>query len=101
RTVVRHRNELPVPTVVHLHGGRTPPEHDGYPIDLVLPSGGGGHAHHDMGGDVSEGVRDYVYPMRQRASTLWYHDHRMDFTGPSVWRGLAGLHLVRDEEEDA
>jgi spore coat protein A len=25
----------------------------------------------------------------------------MDFTGPSVWRGLAGFHLVRDDEEDA
>jgi spore coat protein A len=31
RTVVRHRNELLVPVVVHLHGGVTPPEHDGYP----------------------------------------------------------------------
>jgi FtsP/CotA-like multicopper oxidase with cupredoxin domain len=25
----------------------------------------------------------------------------MGFTGPSVWRGLAGFHVVRDEEEDA
>jgi spore coat protein A len=25
----------------------------------------------------------------------------MDFTGPSVWRGLAGFHIVRDEEEAA
>ena len=35
---VTHTNELPVPTVVHLHGGRTPPEHDGYPIDLCCRS---------------------------------------------------------------
>ncbi|UPK75271.1 multicopper oxidase family protein [Nocardioidaceae bacterium SCSIO 66511] len=103
RTVVRHRNELPVPTVVHLHGARTSPEHDGYPIDLVLPAGGGGHGGHShmAGGDISEGQRTYVYPMRQRASTLWYHDHRMDFTGPAVWRGLAGFHIVRDDEEEA
>src|SRR3977135_2307879 len=33
RAVVTHRNELPVPVVVHVHGGRTPPEHDGYPTD--------------------------------------------------------------------
>ncbi len=39
--------------------------------------------------------------MDQRAATLWYHDHRMDFTGPQVYRGLAGFHLVRDDEEDA
>jgi spore coat protein A, manganese oxidase len=31
RTVVRHRNTLPVPVVVHLHGGHTPADHDGYP----------------------------------------------------------------------
>lgn len=34
QVVVRHRNELPVPVVVHLHGGKTPPESDGYPTDL-------------------------------------------------------------------
>ncbi len=29
RTVVRHHNRLPVPVVVHLHGGVTPPGDDG------------------------------------------------------------------------
>ena len=24
----------------------------------------------------------------------------MDFTGPQVWRGLAGFHIIRDDEED-
>ena len=85
RVVVRQKNELPVPVSTHLHGGVTPPESDGYPTDLVPP---GGH-------------KDYVYPNEQRASTHWYHDHRMDFTGPQVWRGLAGFYLVRDEAEDA
>ena len=102
RAVVRHRNELPVPTVVHLHGGITPPEHDGYPTSLVLPvdgweAGNTGHAT----GDLSHGVKDYVYPLDQPAATLWYHDHRMDFTGPQVYRGLAGFHLVRDDQEEA
>jgi FtsP/CotA-like multicopper oxidase with cupredoxin domain len=100
--VVRHRNELPVPTVVHLHGGHTPHEHDGWPLDLVLPVGNTREwrTHHGSG-DRSEGERDYHYPMEQRAATLWYHDHRMDFTGPAVYRGLAGFHLIRDDEEDA
>ncbi len=40
RTVVTHRNELDVPTVVHLHGGRTPPEHD-VPPTWSRPSEGG------------------------------------------------------------
>ncbi|MEV0381398.1 multicopper oxidase family protein [Nonomuraea sp. NPDC050643] len=102
RTQVTHRNELPVPVAVHLHGGKTPPESDGYPTDLVLPSGGWqGHENHTAGGRVSAGAKDYVYPLDQPAATLWYHDHRMDFTGPQVWRGLAGFHLVHDDESDA
>ncbi|OLE30188.1 MAG: copper oxidase [Actinobacteria bacterium 13_1_20CM_3_71_11] len=103
RTVVKHRNQLPVPAVVHLHGGHTPPEHDGYPIDLILPVGSiglGGHNPHLAEGRIAHGEREYVYPLQQRATTLWYHDHRMDFTGPSVWRGLAGFHLVHDDEEE-
>jgi FtsP/CotA-like multicopper oxidase with cupredoxin domain len=43
--------------------------------------------------------KDYEYPIEQRSSMLWYHDHRMDFTGPQVWRGLAGAFIVRDEQE--
>ncbi|TQS45316.1 multicopper oxidase family protein [Cryptosporangium phraense] len=98
---VTHVNRLPVPTVVHLHGGRTPPASDGYPLDFVHPAGRMPvHDHRHMGGDVRFGQRTYTYPLEQRAATLWYHDHRMDFTGPSVWRGLAGFHLVRDSEED-
>jgi spore coat protein A len=109
-TSVRHRNELAVPTVVHLHGGKTPPEHDGYPTDLVLPVGGwdGGHggtatpgAHGAPGGTASSGEREYRFPLDQPAATLWYHDHRMDFTGPQVYKGLAGFHLVRDAEDEA
>ncbi|TMC09971.1 MAG: multicopper oxidase family protein [Chloroflexi bacterium] len=103
RMVVTHRNQLPVPVSVHLHGGKTPPEHDGYPTDLVLPAAGwnAGHAGHAATGRLSQGARDYVYPLEQRAATLWYHDHRMDFTGPQVYRGLAGFLLLRDEEENA
>ncbi len=100
--VVRHRNELPVPTVVHLHGGHTPADQDGWPLDLLLPANGEGRAttaHRHLGA-LAVGQRDYRYPMSQPAATLWYHDHRMDFTGPAVYRGLAGFHLVRDEVED-
>jgi spore coat protein A, manganese oxidase len=99
QTTVRHRNELPVPVAVHLHGGHTPPEHDGYPTDLILPEGMSPQRVPGPGA-LTEVERDYVYPMDQRAATLWYHDHRMDFTGPAVWRGLAGFHLHTDDEEE-
>ncbi|MFC7103090.1 multicopper oxidase family protein [Nonomuraea rubra] len=85
RTVVKLVNQLGEPTVLHLHGGHTPPESDGYPTDLVAPGAS----------------REYVFPLEQRAATLWYHDHRMDYTGPQVWRGLAGMFLVGDAEEEA
>ncbi|MFF8772112.1 multicopper oxidase family protein [Kitasatospora sp. NPDC015120] len=113
---VTHRNELPVPTVVHLHGGRTPAESDGYPTDLVLPTDWSPGAGHGSGGTESmEGMggmadpravtttltRDYTFPNDQRPTMLWYHDHRMDFTAPAIWRGLAGLHIVRDDAEEA
>lgn len=85
RAVTVHlRNGLPVPVVNHLHGGHTPPDSDGYPTDFVQPGES----------------RTYTYPNEQRAAMLWYHDHRMDFTGPQVWRGLAGLYIIRDDAED-
>ena len=101
KTVVTHRNELAVPVVVHLHGGKTPPEHDGYPTDMIAPSSGwsgGGHSTHMH--TMHGGSKRYVYPIDQPAATLWYHDHRMDFTGPQVYKGLAGFHLIRDDEEE-
>ncbi|MBO0787012.1 MAG: multicopper oxidase domain-containing protein, partial [Actinobacteria bacterium] len=100
--IVDHRNELPVPSVVHLHGGRTPHQYDGYPTDLVLPAGGWhGKDYHPREGQISHGGKRYVYPSGQPAATLWYHDHRMDFTGPAVYKGLAGFHLIHDDAEDA
>ncbi|NKX86257.1 multicopper oxidase domain-containing protein [Nocardia coubleae] len=108
-TSVRHRNELPHPTVVHLHGGHTPADSDGYPMDVILPVGATsapqhnahGHGAAATTGNLTYGERTYLYPNRQRAASLWYHDHRHSFTGPAVWRGLAGFHLVGDEIEDS
>jgi spore coat protein A, manganese oxidase len=97
---VRVRNELPVPTVQHLHGGHVAAADDGWPLDLLLPATGD-WSHHGMPGDDVRVERNHHYPMTQRAAQLWYHDHRMDFTGPAVYRGLAGMVLVRDAEEDA
>ncbi|WP_432875616.1 multicopper oxidase family protein [Kribbella sp. CA-245084] len=99
---VAHRNELPVPTVVHLHGGRTPADFDGYPTDLVLPAGWSGDHHmHDPQAMTTEVTREYTFPLDQRPTMLWYHDHRMDFTAPAIWRGLAGMHIVRDDAEES
>lgn len=69
------------PSVLHLHGGVTPPASDGHPERRVHP---GGHAVHD-------------YPFPQHAAGLWYHDHAMGITRANVYAGLAGMVLLRDE----
>jgi FtsP/CotA-like multicopper oxidase with cupredoxin domain len=74
---------LPGFTVVHLHGGLTPATYDGWTENISAP---GQHA-------VSD------YPMDQRAALLWYHDHVMGVTRFTVYAGLAGLWIVRDQRE--
>jgi spore coat protein A len=70
--------------VVHLHGGRTPAESDGYPEDWYLP----GHS------------RTYYYPNRQDPALLWYHDHTMGINRLNIYAGLLGLYVIRDSVED-
>jgi spore coat protein A len=71
-------------TVVHLHGGKVPPDSDGYPENAFPP------------GD-SSGI--YTYPNIQPAGTLWYHDHALGITRLNVMMGLAGLYFLRDNNE--
>ena len=85
RVVVRQTNALDSHTVVHLHGGVTPPEHDGFPMDMIHPGE----------------TREYVYPNDQDgAATQWYHDHAMDHTGRNVYMGLAGMYILGDDVDD-
>lgn len=69
--------------VVHLHGGHIPAAVDGFPEDTILP-----------GQNVI-----YDYPIRQQAASLWYHDHSLGLTRLNVYMGLAGLFVVRDDNE--
>ncbi|HTB96872.1 MAG TPA: multicopper oxidase domain-containing protein [Terracidiphilus sp.] len=71
--------------IVHLHGGKTPPESDGYPEDWYVPGK----------------ARTYYYPNQQDAATLWYHDHAMGINRLNIYAGLFGLYIVRDPIEDA
>lgn len=78
-------------TTTHLHNAHTPSESDGFPMDFVDP--GQWHDHHYVntaaGGD-----------WRERMTSLWYHDHRMDFTAPNVYAGLTGFYLCFDDPAD-
>ncbi len=70
---------------VHLHGGKTPSDDDGYPDDWFVPGKS----------------RVCHYPLQQDAATLWYHDHAMGLNRLNIYAGLVGQFLLRDEAEDA
>jgi len=74
-----------VRTVVHLHGGKTPPESDGYPEKWQAPG--------------QSAV--FHYPNGQDAAMLWYHDHALGINRLNVFAGLLGAFIVRDAVEDA
>ncbi len=74
-----------VRTVVHLHGGKAPPQSDGYPEDWFVP-GKSAVCH---------------YPNHQDAAMLWYHDHALGINRLNVFAGLLGVFFVRDEFEDS
>ena len=69
-----------VRSVIHLHGGKTPPESDGYPEHWYMP-GKSATCH---------------YPNRQSACMLFYHDHAMGINRLNIYAGLMGLFFIRD-----
>lgn len=97
--LVRNYNELPLENngfgknevSTHLHNGHTPSESDGFPCyffergqyyDQHYPNvmAGVNSTHKDVGGNINESM-----------STLWYHDHMLDYTSQNVHKGLAGM----------
>ncbi|WHY59475.1 multicopper oxidase family protein [Peribacillus simplex] len=82
-----------VRTVVHLHGSPSTPASDGHPEAWFTKNFG------QTGAEFV--TKTYKYPNRERATTLWYHDHALGITRLNVYAGLAGLYLIRDEEEKA
>src|SRR5262245_1162022 len=84
RTVVAHTNHLTISTVVHLHGGVTKPDSDGFPTDTIPPGES----------------RRYEYGNSGRAATLWYHDHSWRDSGRNLHMGLAGFYLLEDPNDD-
>ncbi|HXD39899.1 MAG TPA: multicopper oxidase domain-containing protein [Ramlibacter sp.] len=111
--LVRMYNDLPANHIgfgspeisTHLHGGHIAAESDGYAGDFYSPT--------KFGPTLTRAgaYYDYHYPNilagyddspatfgdpREMKGTLWYHDHRMDFTAANVYKGLAGFHLLFD-----
>ena len=83
RLIVRFTNLLPEPTTIHWHGLELPANMDGSNISQhPVPPGG---------------TWRYEFKLL-RASTFWYHPHIR--TNEQVEKGLYGLMVVRDPDED-
>jgi FtsP/CotA-like multicopper oxidase with cupredoxin domain len=77
-------------TTSHLHNGHTASESDGNPQDWIDPGEFWDHHY----GNFPSG-----HDPREKLTTLWYHDHRLDFTAANVYAGLAGFYLLFDEQD--
>jgi len=99
--LVRNYNNLPAnnggfgiqSVSTHLHNGHTPSESDGFPCDFFAV----GQYYDQHYPNVLAGFSSTNPPngdIRESMSTLWYHDHRVDFTAQNVYKGLAGFFLL-------
>lgn len=77
-------------TTSHLHNGHTASESDGSPQDWI-----------DTGEFWDHHYANFPagHDPRQKLTSLWYHDHRLDFTAANVYAGLDGFYFLFDEED--
>lgn len=113
--VVRITNNLPRYAVgygspeisTHLHNLHCGSESDGFTGDYYSASNcgptmtaPGAYKDHNYP-NCYPGYGDARYPNsdgdpREALGTLWYHDHRVDYTAPNVYKGLTGFYLLFD-----
>jgi FtsP/CotA-like multicopper oxidase with cupredoxin domain len=83
-----------IPSVTtHLHNAHNPSESDGNPCDFY----GIGNFCDQYYPNVLAGFNSTNKPngdINEALSTLWYHDHRVDFTSQNTYKGLLGFYLL-------
>jgi FtsP/CotA-like multicopper oxidase with cupredoxin domain len=85
RVRIRFENEISEKSIIHWHGLHVSHENDGHPEHVI---------------DKGE-TYIYEFEVMNRAGTYWFHPHPHGHTGEQVYKGLAGLFIVTDEEEKA
>jgi Putative multicopper oxidases len=80
--------------LTHLHNGHTAPESDGNPHYKPQAYRPGEYCdnlylNYPAGNDSAE-----------KQSFFWFHDHKMDFTGADVYKGMVGLYPIYDPIAD-
>jgi len=76
------RNQLEESTTVHWHGLHVPAKADGGPAQVIK-----------SGDDWNP-----EFKIMQRGGTYWYHSHALNRTGDQVYRGMSGLIIIDDED---
>ena len=112
--IVRFYNNLPStasgfgsPEIsTHLHNGHVASESDGYAGNYfsrtrfgpTLTRPGKFYDNHYPNNFAGiDGSASGFGDAREAMGTMWYHDHREEFTAANVYRGLAGFYLLFDE----
>src|SRR2546426_931995 len=114
--LVRNVNQLPLSNggfgnnevTTHLHNGHTPSESDGFPCDFFpnpsIPAIANAFFYDQYYPNVLAGFLSDHQPngdVNESMSTLWYHDHRVDFTAQNTYKGLEGFYLLFDSNHDS
>ena len=81
---LRMVNRLKQPTIIHWHGLTNDERNDGVGMVQVDPGKS----------------FDYAFTVRDRAANYWYHPHPHDIAGEQAYKGLAGLLIVKDDDEE-
>lgn len=79
---------------VHLHNSHTASESDGIPQDYFNPGEFWDYHYGNFTAGDESSLND-----SERMTTLWYHDHRLDFTATNVYAGHSGMYLLFDEKD--
>ena len=79
---INYKNNLQEPITMHGHGMHVPASQDGTAHQKILPN-------------TSWSAK---YKVNQKACTNWYHSHLMEKTAEQVYKGLAGLIIIEDEQ---
>jgi FtsP/CotA-like multicopper oxidase with cupredoxin domain len=77
----------------HLHNAHNPSESDGNPCDFYT----NGHFCDQYYPNVLAGFNSDHAPdgdINEALATLWYHDHRVDFTSQNTYKGLFGFYCL-------
>ncbi len=113
----RIHNELPAENhgfginqcSTHLHNGHTPWESDGGPLqfydyghfrDMFYPNARAGFrsSHPETTWNGPQGLRTVQGDYRETMSSLWFHDHRFDFTAQNVYKGMVGFYSLFSDD---